>query len=307
MNYKINLKEYSSLEIYKMVLNGTIETFPKKFWNNKDNVIILLNYLLKDILNWGKEDIKKGKLNLEVLAKYKLKGMMKAIFDESTYNLINFLYPNEFKPWEITEVPQNYWKNKNNIKKAIIWLIEEKFNWSKKDVIKFCNTKLLNKYGMSGILNDYTLFEVIDLVYPGVYLKWDFFMGNWYDEDYLEAIKWFIEIKLHWNKEEIIENLTTTLFVQNRLSSIVPIKFKNSYEAMKFAYPEENWDELKEKVLKRSLNKNKVPKCKECKYCVKNIIVRNKQQYLCIKNNINKYIFYKEFMARTPKWCPKRT
>ena len=45
------------------------------------------------------------------------------------YDVIDLAFPGEFKPWEFYKISNGFWKNENNIKDAVKWLIEEKMQF----------------------------------------------------------------------------------------------------------------------------------------------------------------------------------
>ena len=59
----IDLTKYSEVEIYELVLNGTIGRFPPDFWNcDEVNSYApqITKHLLEEKLKWSKEDIKEN-------------------------------------------------------------------------------------------------------------------------------------------------------------------------------------------------------------------------------------------------------
>ena len=296
---KIDFTKYSSIEIYQMVLNRDIIKFPKGFWN-KDRSIEISKYLFENILKWDKKDIE-TKLTFKLLIEYKVETMME-FFNDAISNLLKAVYPNYFD--ENYKFNQSYWRDVENVKSTIKYLLEEKYHWTKEEIKKKFNTKLFSDNGLITILNFYTLYEILELIYPGEYLKWDLFMETWSEEDYLSAIKWLIETELKWNKEQIINNLKAKTFASYGLYSIVPNRFKNAYEVMCFAYPNKDWKELKKRVERDRGNRKKLPRCQECKYCLKQDIKSHIKKYSCEKNQTR--IFQKEFSRNSPMWCPKR-
>lgn len=44
-------------------------------------------------------------------------------FGQSTYDIIDAVYPGAFHPWQFHSVPMNYWKDPKNVEKAINWLL----------------------------------------------------------------------------------------------------------------------------------------------------------------------------------------
>ena len=57
------------------------------------------------------------------------------LFGGSPFKAINKAYPERFKMWQFKSVSRNYWKDDNNIKEAIEWLIKEKLKKTNCNII----------------------------------------------------------------------------------------------------------------------------------------------------------------------------
>lgn len=296
---KIDFTKYSSIEIYQMVLNKDIVKFPRNFWN-KDRAIEISKYLFENILKWDKKDIE-TKLTFKLLIEYKVETMM-SFFNDVISNLLKTIYPDDFA--YDYKFNQSIWKDKENVRLIIKHLLEKEYNWSKSEIKKNFSNRFLTENGLVNLLNYYTLYDILNLTYPNEYYKWDLFMETWREEDYQSAIKWLIETKLKWSKYQIIDDLNGNTFKVNGFYSIVPTRFKNVYDAICFAYPNENWDGLKERVNRRKHNRKLKPKCVECKHCLYQGIEGHIKKYFCNKEESR--IFQKEFTRNSPMWCPKR-
>ncbi|CRK83270.1 hypothetical protein [Neobacillus massiliamazoniensis] len=55
------------------------------------------------------------KINRQFFEQNRLMGILE-IFGDSPYLIIQTLYPNQFKPWEFTSVPMNFWESEDHIK-----------------------------------------------------------------------------------------------------------------------------------------------------------------------------------------------
>jgi hypothetical protein len=51
------------------------------------------------------------------------------LFNASPYEVINAVYPGQFKPWEFRNAPLNYWKNHENIKQVMDWFLFQKLHF----------------------------------------------------------------------------------------------------------------------------------------------------------------------------------
>ena len=73
---------------------------------------------------WNKEDIKL-KWNTPLIVKYKLRGALKHCFNNNPCKMIEDLYQNQFKEWELAMAPLNFWTKEKAIE-ILKWTIEEK-------------------------------------------------------------------------------------------------------------------------------------------------------------------------------------
>ena len=93
----------------------------RKYWDDEEHVKDALKWLFEDII-----DIKSNIITVYDFKKNGLYGLLNTNFNQSTYEAINYMYPNKYKAWERCSVPKGYWNNEDHIKDAILWLFEEK-------------------------------------------------------------------------------------------------------------------------------------------------------------------------------------
>lgn len=168
---KILTYNLSAVEIYKLVLDETLKTFPHYFWDEPDgtkNASEITKYLLEERLKWNDDDIKTN-FNINIFRSNKLAGMMK-MFDGSPFKALDNVYPKKFKIWELKKsiVPRSYW-NKKTIAKATKWLFKEKLKWSIEDIKKHCTIQTFrdgNLYGMLQHHFNYSPYLLLKEVYP---------------------------------------------------------------------------------------------------------------------------------------------
>lgn len=132
----------------------------------------------KDILqreHWTEEDIK-NKPIYPLFVKYKVTTIYTEFFNGSSYNLINKIYPNKFKPWETISKPRYYW-NIETGKEAIKWMIEEKLKWSDEDIKEKYNSNTFKQFKLASMLDivfNNSPFKAINATYPNRFDKKDF-------------------------------------------------------------------------------------------------------------------------------------
>ena len=70
--------------------------------------------------------------------------MFSRVFNDSPFQALNAVYPNQFKEWELKFVPNKFW-NKDTGIRATKWLIEEKLKWNEDDIKeKICIKVFIN-------------------------------------------------------------------------------------------------------------------------------------------------------------------
>ena len=275
---KEELYKMDAVDVYKMVLKGEIrKTFPKGFWQQpeaKQNAAKCTRYLIEEILKYDDDDIKE-KNSKSIFIKNKLAGMLVICFNNSPYEAINSVYPNEFKEWEFGNTSRGYWENKENGIKATKWLIEEKLKLSDKELKEQLSQKLFIDNGLSGMLQycfNNSPYEAINNAYPNKFKEWEFKVvpqGYWDNkENGIKATKWLIEEKLKLNDEEIKEQLSANLFKDNGLSGMLQYCFDDSpYKAINTTYPNK-YKEWEFKVVPRGYWEDKENRIKVTKWLI---------------------------------------
>jgi hypothetical protein len=252
---KYNYDQLSPVEVYQLILAGKIKKFPKGTWEQPDSVEYaadIVRYWIEHILKWSDEDIKKG-LSARLFIKHKLGGPLQRVFGESPYQAINAVYPGRFKEWDLPIVPQNYWDYENAIA-AIKWLIEEKLQWNDEDIKKNLTSDVFKKNRLArpfGKLFHSRPFQVLEAVYPGRFKEWELSsvsLGFWTHENAAKAVKWLIEEKLQWSEEDIKQQFSQKVFINNGLHGLLQEFFKSSpFKALDSTYPGRfnEWELLK--------------------------------------------------------------
>lgn len=126
---------------------------PNAYWNH-ENAIKATTWLIEECLDWDSQQVKKL-MNSKIFYTHKLNGMLSVVYNDSVYLAINDAYPNKYQPWEFSNVPLNFWKDKQNVKNALQWLIEDKLLISNDDIPIKLTIELITQYGLSGILRWY--------------------------------------------------------------------------------------------------------------------------------------------------------
>lgn len=151
------MEENYAIIIYKEILSGKRKRFPSGFWKTVDTANYadareITIYLIENILQWDDEKIK-NELDSEVFFKYKLKGMLYALFNDSVFKAINNAYPGRFKQWELICTPRNFW-NEKSAKAATIWLFKEKLKWSDAEIKEKASKQVFIENGLYSMMHN---------------------------------------------------------------------------------------------------------------------------------------------------------
>ena len=233
MNTLYNNSPYEAInDVYpNKFMPWELNNTPMKYWEDKSNCKKATEWML-DKLNWSDEDIKKN-LSTEVFKKNGLDGMLTAAYKGSFHSLMNDVYPNKFMPWEFKVAPKNYWKDKDNCKKAMKWMLD-KLNWSDEDIKKNLSQKTFVENNLLGMLfyrYNGSVHKAINDVYPNKFKPWEYKnapKNYWKDKNNcIKATKWLI-CKMKYSNEDIEKKLTRKVFKENGLNGMLRSGYEGS-------------------------------------------------------------------------------
>lgn len=147
---------------------------PGGVWDSDENKLEAIKWLVEEKLKFNDDDIKRY-FSAKLISENGLRGLLKN-FKSSPYLLLDFAYPGRFKPWELSQSPNNTWGS-NEIKvEAIKWLIEERLKFSDDDIRHKLSNKVFKENGLSGLLYQFgnSYYAAIDFAYPGRFKREEF-------------------------------------------------------------------------------------------------------------------------------------
>ncbi|WP_242311261.1 DUF4046 domain-containing protein [Bacillus cereus group sp. BfR-BA-01331] len=141
------------------------------FWN-KEKALEVLKWIIEEKEKLSEEGLLEF-YNKKWLEKNKLGSPLVMYWNGSPYAMINDLYPNRFKEWELKVTPAGYWKENSSLE-ALRWIIEEKE--------KLTEEQLLNVYSQRWLINkklwtplkrfwNGSPYEMLNALYPGRFSK----------------------------------------------------------------------------------------------------------------------------------------
>ena len=233
---KKNLYEMSTIEIYAEVLEQKdVKKFPSNFWRGEgkhQRAAECTRYMIENVLGWTINDVIE-KLTHNTFKENKLYGMLNYVYDCCPYAAISDVY--NMKPWEVRNVPNRYWLDKNNVINAMRWMFEEKLEWSIEDIKNKVSIYTFKDYNLLPMLNTVyngSPYAAINDLYPNQIQPWE--LNNvpfkyWIKEDNrARAIKWVLDknnISLKDIKFEHISN--------NNLKGLLALHYGNSITRLK--------------------------------------------------------------------------
>lgn len=234
-------------QVWQLVYTGEIKRFPNGYFKTAlrdERIVEIVKYIIEDYMHWSEEDVLE-KLNAQFLKDMKLVGMFMERF-KSIYDMLNFVYPGKYYPWDLKCAPNGLWLNKETIAMGTKYLIEEKLHWTKEDVKKyFCQDTLKNN-GFSGLLTSDVIkgspYRCLCITYGDDYLKpWELNYtpsSYWNKETAKEPLYWLINDK-GWSKEDLL-NLTEDAIKDLGFQSAYTNVFKeNIVSLLNNAFPNE--------------------------------------------------------------------
>lgn len=197
---------------------------PRHHWDKESN---LQAFLVREIESKIGKDIKKLREKFTIGF---LRTNCRSVNCKSGYTLAELLdvaYPGEFQPWEL-HTPEGYWESEYNVKKAIRWLVDTKLDGSKERVMKEFTLNLLDDNGLKNILiaSRYnTLYDLIDITYPGEYNPWDMpkvSRGFWKKTENIDkALLYLYRDVYDSDMNYLMENITAGLLRQIGMNTLL--------------------------------------------------------------------------------------
>jgi hypothetical protein len=177
----------SIIEIYKEVLEGKKDRFPKNFWNNEgeQKAEIVFKYLFNEVLKWDNKKILKD-FNYAVVSKYKLTFVLEKFYNKSIHELLLKLYPKlilgvskeiiidiykQVLNGKRKRFPKYFWDYKGEEKSEIIfkYLFEEVLKWDGERIIKDFNYDMVSEYKLTSPFCEYynrAIGNILNNIYP---------------------------------------------------------------------------------------------------------------------------------------------
>jgi hypothetical protein len=118
--YNIN-KEF--IEVINNLLKENLKRVPNGFWDEKDGIDCYIKWFKDKFLIKSDEDW--YKIQAEDIVKNQGSGLISR-YNNSIIEFLKYYYPEkEFLPWKFYRVGNNYWKDINNRKYCLNWLVKK--------------------------------------------------------------------------------------------------------------------------------------------------------------------------------------
>lgn len=242
-----DLENHYAVKIYKDVLNGKLQKFPRHFWKEegKETCVVIIRYLFEEVLGWTKEEALQ-KATVPLLQKYKLSGLLKYMYQNSLYSIMQDVYGEDILPWQLGSVPKGFWRDRDNCIRAVKWLVEEKLAWSDEEIRKQYNKTIFQDHNFTGLLKhgiNGDTWSILNDAYPGKFKRYEVEgvpLTQWSKEESTEALRDFIENKVKWNDAEIKQNWRARTLRKHGVYRLVVLSFdRKMFDAIDSVYPGE--------------------------------------------------------------------
>lgn len=195
---------------------------PRKYWENDENVIQAIKYVYEEQIGITNiNEIYQISNHRDVFAKYGV-DRIPEVQKKTIHEVIFMAYPELCEDGFVRRSTSSY-SIENQIE--LLRKIIKNKNLTHDDIIKM-TAESLKDYNLYAFLIwqcKMSIYEVMELAYPGEYKPWEFphiKTGFWDEKHIREAIKWLIEEKLCIDPEKVIR-ISKEDFYCNKLGSLV--------------------------------------------------------------------------------------
>ena len=129
-------------------------------WEDINNIKRAVRWLVETKLGNSRERVLK-EFNSDLL---KENGMFQMTRKFKLYEILNIVYPNEFKPWELGITSKGYWKDREHMKEAIEWLTDKYFDGNTHKAEKGITARFLIKHGLRGAVVYYKKSDIDQII-----------------------------------------------------------------------------------------------------------------------------------------------
>ncbi|KAB7706552.1 hypothetical protein F9802_10150 [Bacillus aerolatus] len=232
------LIEHSVVKSYHNLLAGQIHALPPGTWQNDENVIVLIRYVLEVKLGLSRAEI--PRITRTHIKENKLWGALNRF--KSIRKLIHFVYLGEYQEFDFHRVPVNYWADIERIKERFEWWLQQE-GLTFADIPSVVNCELLLKWGVSNPLKRHgdSPFRLLHAIYPNHFKATDFKKTpQRYRKDNATLKKQIIEILQKENifLEDVPKKVNRDLLVRYRLSGVLSYHSNSVSKLFCFLFPE---------------------------------------------------------------------
>lgn len=184
-------------------------------------------------------------LTHESVAKEKLLGAIKIVFDSNLNLAIQKCFPEVGAyTWEIGgHVPNRYWNKERGIE-AFRTLLEDELKLSREEICSKLSRKFMKEHNLYGMVQrcfNSNIYEALNALYPNEFMPWELSkVGRnfWTEETSKQAIKWYLETKLHISPNDAIYLPKKTMEKDGLYGAIQCLRHKDMREIVEEIYGE---------------------------------------------------------------------
>lgn len=205
---------------------------PNKYWTEQT---------MKDALRWlytEKYSYNEDFIKSSYCASFLKKEGLNQLSHQPLFELLDYVFPGRFKPWELVRTPQSYWSDETKVE-AVRWLYTEKYKWDRQYVLNTYCTDFLRKEGLSSICRG-SIIPIILQAFPNEgFREWEFLQvpkSFWNVDKAVEALRWLYTEKYAWDPIFVRQTYSYQFICDSGLASITLLGY-TQFELLDRAFP----------------------------------------------------------------------
>ena len=112
-------------EAFERIADGHLSAWTREYFTGEDGIGRLKSVFE---LICAREQIDPKDLSTKIIEKYRLASYIAHLFNGSVFAAVDKIWPGRYQPWELPNVPRNYWAGPDglqNAARAITWLADK--------------------------------------------------------------------------------------------------------------------------------------------------------------------------------------
>lgn len=248
INFQLNTESNDKIIIdYENYVLSNVRP-SQQFMN--DNFVKIITYLIEEKYKMTDEQI--VLITREWIKDHKLYAVSIHKFNGSTIDMIDYVYPHRFKPWQFITSGCGYWEDDDNIRGALNWMVNKMLEDgtinSVSEIPYKVDGSVFAKYQLKGLLDirfKGHAYYAMNYLYPESFYIWEYnvITDNYWEskENRCAALRQLVENRIKLNVKDIPRLLSYTYFVltkYQKFKTVLDMYYNyDIYEYVNDCYP----------------------------------------------------------------------